>query len=349
MGRGSAPPLRPWLLGLALGGTVACGDGRQPLVIYSPHGRELLTLAEERFEAANPQIDVRWLDMGSQDVLDRIRSERANPQADVWFGGPSTLFQRAAAESLLAVFEPGWASAIPERARGPGGVYHGVYETPAVIAFNADALTAEEAPHDWDDVLDARWRDQIVIRDPLASGTMRTIFGMIIQRGLAETGDTAAGFQWLRRLDGQTKEYVLNPALLHQKLLRREGLVTLWDLPDILVEQEKGSPFGFLLPASGTAVIEDAIALVRGSTSEGAARAFIEWVGSPEAQLLAAREVFRLPARLDLPVDSLPGWAREVRATMVVAPMDWELLSDRGQAWMTYWDRNVRGTGRGAG
>src|SRR6185503_19118102 len=67
---------------------VGCSrDSRTPLVIYSPHGRDLLTLFEHRFEAAHPDVDVRWLDMGSQEVYDRIRSERANPQADVWFGG----------------------------------------------------------------------------------------------------------------------------------------------------------------------------------------------------------------------------------------------------------------------
>ena len=30
------------------------------------------------------------------------------------------------------------------------------------------------------------------------------------------------GFAWLARLDAQTKEYVANPALLHEKLMRGE-------------------------------------------------------------------------------------------------------------------------------
>ena len=38
-------------------------DHRTPLVIYSPHGRDLLSLFEHRFEALHPDIDVRWLDM----------------------------------------------------------------------------------------------------------------------------------------------------------------------------------------------------------------------------------------------------------------------------------------------
>lgn len=325
--------------------TLACSDGRVPVVVYSPHGQDLLALAEARFEADNPEVDVRWLDMGSQDALDRVRSERANPQADVWFGAPSTLFRRAAAESLLAPYRPSWAEAIPERARGPHDLYFAAYETPAVIAFNSAAVPLEQAPADWDDVLHPRWRGKVIIREPLASGTMRIIFGMIIERGLAATGDTAAGFAWLRRLDAQTREYVFNPAILHQKLLRQEGLVTLWDLPDILVEADKGSPFGYVLPRSGTPVIEDAVALIRGARHLEAAQRFIDWVGSPAAQLLAARETFRLPARVDLLSDSLPQWARRVKEQMVPANIDWEVLSERGSEWMSYWDRHVRGRG----
>lgn len=324
---------------------MACSDGRTPLVVYSPHGRELLTLAEQTFEAANPDVDVRWLDMGSQDVLDRIRSERANPQADVWFGGPSSLFQQAVADSLLEPYRPSWADAVPERDRGAGDYYFTAYETPAVIAFNSTAVTREEAPKDWDEVLTPPWQGEVVIRDPIASGTMRAIFGMIVQRSLRTTGDTTAGFSWLRQLDAQTREYVLNPALLHQKLIRQEGTVTLWDLPDILVEQGKGQPFDFVLPTSGTPVIQDAIALVNGSGAPNTAQRFIDWVGSPAAQLLAARETFRLPARTDLVADSLPSWVSRVRSELVVEPMDWQLLGQDGAAWMTYWDRNVRGRG----
>ena len=92
-------------------------------------------------------------------------------------------------------------------------------------------------------------------------------------------------------------------------------------------------------------VIDDAIALVRGSRHADAARAFIEYVGSEDAQLLAARHVFRLPARTDLPPAAVPSWVAAVQQEMVVAEMDWALLSRHGPAWMSYWDQHVRGTG----
>src|SRR5438105_1865920 len=115
---------------LLLALTACSRDHRTPLVVYSPHGRDLLSLFEHRFEALHPDIDVRWLDMGSQDVYDRVRSERANPQADIWFGGPSLILAAAARDSLLDCLRPAWAAAIPARARGAGDCYFAAYETP---------------------------------------------------------------------------------------------------------------------------------------------------------------------------------------------------------------------------
>jgi iron(III) transport system substrate-binding protein len=325
----------------------ACrGDGRTPVVLYSPHGRDQLTILEHAFEAERPDIDVRWLDMGSQEILDRLRFERVNPQADVWFGGPTTTFDLGVEDSLLQPYRPSWAERVGPNGIGPAELYYPVYRTPAVIAYNSKAVPRGEAPHDWDEVLQPRWRGKVIIRDPMASGTMRAIWGLILYRSIRETGDTARGMAWLRRLDAQTKTYTLNPAILDAKLARAEGLVTLWDLPDILIGISKGLPFGYTFPRSGTVVIDDAIGLVRGSRHPEAGKAFIDFVGGVEAQLLAATRVYRLPARHDLPADRVPAWVAGVEAEMVVAPMNWQLLARQGAAWMGYWDRHVRGSGR---
>jgi iron(III) transport system substrate-binding protein len=333
-------PLAGWRprVGAILAATVwaaGCGGGGVSLTIYSPHGRDLLTLVAKRFEALHPGVTVHWLDMGSQEVLDRLRSERANPQCDVWFGGPSPIFARGARDSLLA----------PADSAGRGPLYLSVYRTPAVIEYASGALTPAEAPHDWDDLLAPRWKGKVLIRDPLASGTMRAIFEMVMMRSLERTGDTTAGWAWLRRLDGQTREYVQNPALLHAMLERQEGLVSMWDLPDMLLLERDGRRLGYVFPTSGTPVIDDAIAVVRGARHPRLAREFVRWVRTRQMETVAARDAFRLPARTDIPADSLPAWVREVEAKMVVEPIAWDTVEAQGAKWMDYWDRNVRGTG----
>ena len=261
-GGSSATHALLWLLLIA---PMGCGDGRTPLVLYSPHGRDLLELLEKTYESERPEIDVRWLDMGSQEVYDRIRSEAVNPQADVWFGGPDTIFSRGAEDGLLEPFAPSWAESLPAASRHPGELYHGLYEAVPILVFNSEALSPETAPRDWDDLLDERFRDKIVIRDPLASGTMRTAFGMVLSNSVAETGDTAAGFEWLASLDRQTKDYVVNPALLFEKLIRQEGLVSIWELTDLLSLLHIGAPIVYNFPLSGTPIINDSSGLVKGS------------------------------------------------------------------------------------
>lgn len=340
--------LRWSLLLAAAAAAVAChGDGRTPLVLYSPHGRDLLGLVEKEFERAHPDVDVRWLDMGSQEVYDRLKSEKANPQADVWYGGPDTIFSRGAAEGLLAAYRPPWADHVAPASRHPGDFYFGLYRTPAMPVYNSKLVAAADAPREWDDLLDPKWKGKILIRDPLASGTMRAVWGYVLSKSVRETGSADAGFAWLARLDAQTKEYVFNPILMYEKLIRGEGLVTIWDLPDTLLERQRGSPLQYVFPKSGTPVIDDAVGLVAGCRHPELARQFIAFVGEKSIQRLAAETTFRLPARTDLG-DELPAWARDVEREMVPAVMDWALLEKDGAAWMATWDRTIRGKGASA-
>jgi iron(III) transport system substrate-binding protein len=338
---------RVLLLGVAAG----CGNaGSEALVVYTPHGRDMLEHFGARFEEAHPGVTVQWLDMGSQEVLDRLRSERANPQADVWWGAPAEIFAQGAQEGLLEPFRPSWADRLPVDASDPENRWFATYLTPEVIAYNSAALTPGEAPREWDDVLDARWRGQVLIREPLASGTMRAIFSSIIYRESGGTGDPQAGYEWLLRLDAQTKEYVLNPTLLYQKLARQEGLVTLWAMPDIEhLRATTDYPIDYVIPAGGTPIVVDGVAVVRGTRHPELARAFVEYVGSEEALVDAAEGHFRIPARTDIDPSRLPAWLRDSLPGIRPMDVDAAVLRERTPEWMRYWDSNIRTRGEALG
>jgi iron(III) transport system substrate-binding protein len=327
----------------------ACGgDGRTVLTIYSPHGKDLLEYYEKGFEASHPTIDVQWVDMGSQEVLDRLRAEKANPQADLWFGAPSEIFGRGADEGLLDPYTPTWADKVSAEAKDARGRWFGTYMTPEVIAYNTHAVTAAEAPKDWNEVVDPKWKGKVLIRNPVESGTMRAIFGAMLARSIAQTGSTAQGWDWLRKLDANTKEYVLNPALLYQKLGREEGVITLYNMPDIAtLEARTKTPVGFVFPTSGTPLLVEGIAIVHGGKQPAAAKQFYEYVTTLAAYQDAAVKFLRIPARTDLPVDSLPEPVRRARTELKAMPLDAKLLADSLDVWMKYWDSNIRNSQRG--
>ncbi|PYV93363.1 MAG: iron ABC transporter substrate-binding protein [Acidobacteria bacterium] len=340
---------RPWVSFLPLILTLAaCSNnqaGKTSLVVYSTHGKELLTEYETLFEKENPDSDVKWLDMGSQDVLDRLRSEKENPQTDLWWGAPSTLFQQAEKEGLLQTYKPTWASQVLPEARSQRNLWYGTYETPEVIAYNSAAVKPEEAPQDWDDLLNPRWRNKIIMRDPLASGTMRTIFCAMILRFYRTSGSPDAGYQWLKKLDANTKDYVANLTLLSQKLARQEGWVTVWNMPDIELQRSQYNyPLAYVIPKSGTPVVTEGIALVAHANHAEAAKRFYEFVTNKPSLILAAHKFYRIPCRKDIPVANLPEWINKtpVRAMAV----DWNTLEEKSNEWMKYWDTHIRHKGK---
>ena len=325
-------------------------DQENVLVVYTPHGRDLLEHFGQRFEELNPGLSIQWLDMGSQEILDRLRTERSNPQANIWWGAPAEIFAQGAEEGLLSPFDPSWAEHLPDDRKDSGDRWFGTYLTPEVIAYNSAVVSSEEAPKEWDDVLDPRWRGQVLIREPLASGTMRAIFSALIYRESAGSGDPAAGYDWLLRLDAQTKEYVLNPTLLYQKLARQEGLVTLWAMPDIeTLIATTDYPIDYVIPTQGTPVVVDGIALVEGSRNPELAQAFIEYVGGEEALVEAADDFFRIPARTDLDASALPAWLQEALPRIRPMEVDDALLRENTPEWMRYWDSNIRRRGEALG
>lgn len=334
---------------LAALGVAACtGDGgKTVLTVYSTHGTELLSAYEKQFEQVHPDIDVQWVDMGSQDVLDRLRSERTNPQADVWFGAPAEIFERAANDSLLAPYAPTWAQAVPADAKDPRDRWFGTYLTPEVIAYNSDAVSDADAPKDWDDVLDPKWKGKVLIRNPIESGSMRAIFGAMIVRGVQRTGSPEAGYEWLRKLDANTKEYTPNPSVLYTKLGRQEGVITLYNMPDIAILQQRGFHVKYSIPTSGTPLLVDAIAIPRGAKHPMQAKLYYEFVTSKAALQQAASKFTRIPARTDIPADSLPAWIRETRDQIKPMPLDRALLAQHLDEWMKYWDTNIRNRYRG--
>lgn len=319
-------------------------DSRSVVTVYSPHGAELMGDLKSRFEREHPDISIDWVDLGSQAVLERLRAERADPKADLWFGASGVLFDIAAREGLLDAFVPSWAQAVPDEARDSAGFWFGIYLTPEVIGYNSEAVKASDAPRDWDDLVDRKWRGKLVMRDPAGSGTMRAIFGAMLQKSIVETGNTAKGFDYLRKLDANTREYAASPAILYQKLGRRQGVVTLYNMPDMATREARTKiPVKAVIPRSGTPMLVDGIAIVHGARHAEQAKLFFNFVASREMMLVAARDHLRIPSRTDIAPDSLPVWIREAKREIRPMALDRKLLADSLDVWMRFWMGKIKG------
>jgi len=333
---------------LAVGMTLllsGCGDTKTPenrtIVVYSPHGPELEGDIKKRFEAAHPEYTVNFLDMGGGEILTRLRAEAQQPRADVWWGGSPPEFSRAIDAMLLEKYTPDWAAQVPADSKNPDGWWIGTFRTPEVIMYNTDKLKREEVPTTWEGMLDPKWKGKIAVRDVRGSATMKTIFCALILREQQRTGNVDAGFDFLKKLDTNTgSAYVAGPEFLYKALTGGQSSLTLWNLADALLQKRNGYPFAYVVPKDAIVPVEP-IALVKGGPNPAGAKAFFDFVNSPEQLLLMAQERDRLPVRSDIPVDKLPEWIRNLK----LEPMkiDWTTLDKNMEKWIARWDAEIKG------
>lgn len=314
----------------------------QKLVIYTARDKNIFDIVLPKFKEKYPEVEVETLEMGAQQILERVRAEKANPQADFWWGGTSSALTTAGDEGLLEPYKPTFADKIPDLYKDPQDRWYGEMLLPEVIMYNNQAMKKEDAPKDWDELLDPKYKDKIVIRNVLPSGTMRTIYSAMIFRQGADTPEK--GYEWLKKLDANTKEYTQDPTNLYLKLDRQEGVISLWNLQDILIQSKKNNhPYDFIYPASGAPILVDGVALVKGAKNLDAAKKFYEFLFSPEIAAQLAKERFQFPARTDISKDDLPDFMKELE----LKPMDidWSVMTAKEKEWMQYWDENIKGKG----
>ncbi len=338
----------PWIVAL-LASAFACSrdDGRTPLVVYSPHGEDILREFEKMFEAAHPDVDVRALNQPAQSCFTRIRGERENPSCDVWWGAPATTFARAADEDLLESYEPSFAAAIPEDSRDSKWRYSGQFVIPQVILYNKDRLKPEQVPTHWDDLAAPGWHGRIILRAPMDSGGMRTSFSWFITwKSGPATASFEPGFDFLSKISRNTKKLTANPQELFEAVTKDpDDVVSIWNITDAIFQRDHYHyPFGFSIPSEGVPLVIDAIALVknpgRDAKREAAARAFYEFVNTLESSEYLAKNHGRLPVRKDFDEQKRPIDLRGL--TFKALPIDRQVAASHEDEWMRRWDEQIK-------
>ncbi len=307
------------------------------VVIYSPHGEEILDAISQWFEEETG-VEVEYLFMGGGELVDRIRAEKNNPQADVIYGNPSSVFEQMKMEGLLATSAPTWASELNSSFVDKEGYFYGTIQTPVLLFYNNTLLSADQAPKDWSDLADPKFEGQVVLRSTTSAASRATISALIdqyYQKGTLET----EGWDFMKAVDKNVRNYVSDSNLMFQAISKGEGQVGFWTLDGITNNvNDNKMPLTMVVPSSGAVVISDGIALIQGAKNEENARAFIEFAGSKETQLRLAEQFSRIPT-LPAALAEAPEWMH----SLDIPPMnvDWKTLTEKQSEWLQYYNDEV--------
>lgn len=143
---------------------------------------EEIQAIKEGFEAKYPQITMNYFFAGTNKVLTKLATEMQSGEiaADlVWTGAPSD-YRKLKENRYLSPYISPQAININEAFMDEHHYYIGGRLMSAVIAYNTDLVSEEDAPRTWDDLLDPRWNGQIVMTDPGSSGSIKYFVGALM-------------------------------------------------------------------------------------------------------------------------------------------------------------------------
>lgn len=328
------------MTGCGLSDDAGTSEGQTTVTIYSPRPSNITDYVVKEFEAAHSEYKVQLLTLGAQEVADRVNAEKSRPQADMWWGGTPSQFEQAAGKDLLTPFSADILKRVPDKFHGTNDSWLAEQQQLQLIAYNHDVLAAADVPNDWADLILPKYKDKILIRDVAPSGTMRSVFAALVAQQYAKAGSPQGGYDFLKALDANTKDYAANPSDLYLRLQRQEAALTIWNQQDILSQAAKGAPFSIKVPASGAPINLDGIAKVKNGPNSAGGEAFANFVLSDKTQSWLASNAYQIPT---IEITEKPEWLAKLAYTEL--QVDSKVVATNADTWIQYWIDNIKNRG----
>lgn len=305
------------------------------VVVYSTHPEDLLEYVSGKFEEETG-VKVEFINLRGE-LADRVRAEKENPQSDVMFGGASSLFIDMKKDDVFEKYIPAWSNDIDDIFKDEEGYWTGTIQTPVMLFYNNEMLSEEEAPKDWSDLANPKYENMVLSRNSLSSSARATIASLLYQ--YYEDNNMEAGWDFINKFDKNVKAYYSSGSLQFQAIGRKEGAISFSVLNSIVDNKEKNNlPLTVVDSESGSPVITDAVAVINGAKHPNAAKAFVDFVGSPEIQSDLANKFNRLPTHPQA-IENGKEWMSEMEYK--VMDVDWSVISEKQSEWIQKWASEI--------
>lgn len=267
------------------------GKDKKVLHIYSSLDAKESAYYIKDFEQKTG-IDVKWVRLSAGETLARVMAEKTNPQASVWFAGPSPEFIVATHQGLLEPYQPKLEFKMSDEYRDKSWNWVGFYFGAIGFASNSDFLKKNgiESPKSWDDLLNPVFKGHISMAYPYTSGTSYTVISTLLQKFGEEKG-----WELIRRLNSQIHHYNKSGSAAVTQVGIGEIGVGISFSHDILKKGKgAGYPVELSFPTEGTGHEIGGMALIKGGPEPELGKLFIDYFLSLEAQNML-KDFYRVP------------------------------------------------------
>ncbi|HOO64801.1 MAG TPA: ABC transporter substrate-binding protein, partial [Synergistaceae bacterium] len=250
------------------------------LVIYSSVDEENAKNILDAFSKATG-ISVNMVFLSSGPAMSRIEAEKANPQADVWFGAPNENHIVAKERDLTQPYAPAAAADLAGGFKDPEGYWHAFYMNPLGFGILSEELEQEgkPLPASWEDLLDPAYEGMIQMPSPQSSGTAYAVMMTLIQ-----TFGEDKAFAYMKKLNPNIQTYTQSGTGPSKNLAIRETSIAIQFTPAFLKLVDEGYPARVVFPAEGVGYEAAALSILKGAKNLDSAKALVDWILSKEGQ-----------------------------------------------------------------
>lgn len=267
--------------------TAATSGGDESLTfVCSPQEDWCQVVAAEFTKASG--IKANYVRLSGGEAVARLTAAGENPEFDAWFGGGADGHIAAEEVGLIEKFIPENAAKIPEEYKDPDGFWTGIYSGALSFCSNTDVLDkiGVSAPESWDDLLDPKLKKNIAMAHP---GTSGTAYQAVWTQVMLNDGNQDAAIDYFTKMHSNVLQYSKSGSAPGQMAGRGEvgvGVIFAQDCQKFI--NEGFTQLKTTFPKEGATFEVGAVSLIKNAKHPEAAKKFIEWTLTAEAQDLAA-------------------------------------------------------------
>ncbi|MEA5018273.1 MAG: extracellular solute-binding protein [Erysipelotrichaceae bacterium] len=307
------------------------------LVIYSPNSDKLVEAVIPAFEAETG-ITVELISAGTGDCLTRINSEKANPQADVLWGGANLGTYNSYPDLWEQYVSPNDAN-LPVEYQSYNGYYSNyALDGSGVLLLNLDVfaelgLDPEEFTG-YNSLLWPELKGKIAMGDPTASSSAwAELSNMLLVMGNEPYDDAA--WAWVELFIAQLDGIIISSSsAIYKGVSAGEYAVGVtYEDPSVSLLVDGATNVKIVYPAEGAVWLPAAAAIVKGGPNQANAKLFVDFLQSEAGQQAIATTTAR-PV-----ITSITNTAPQIQpfSEINIAVEDIPFVAQNKAAWQAIW------------
>ena len=284
----------------------AAGAQKTELLVYTALETDQIKAYQESFNKSYPNIELKFVRDSTGIITAKVLAEKANPQADIVIGVSASSMAVFNNEGMLLPYAPKGLDKILPQYRDaknpPAWVGMDVYG--AAVCFNTVEAAKRKLPkpQSWKDLTKAVYKGQITMPHPSSSGT-----GYLDVIGWLQMWGEADAWKFMDALHENIAQYTHSGSKPCRQAGAGEFTIGVSFEYRAVTTKKSGAPIDIIFPSEGLGWDLEASGIVKGTKKLAAARSLMDWLATPGAMELYAKNfaVLAMPG-VAKPLDFVP-------------------------------------------